>query len=141
MPAFGSSSQQRLQKVHPDLVKVMNEAIKHIDFSIMFGYRSPEEQLELFKKGRSFLKGKWVITSKKSVVTYMDGTTKKSNHNFSPARAVDIMPYPFLQSYWKDSKIWYEYSEAIKKAADTIGVKIVWGGDWKMFDAPHFELV
>lgn len=140
MPQFGSKSKERLSQVHPDLLKVLDEAIKHKDFSILFGYRTPEEQLELFKKGRSLINNKWVIINKKKVVTYKDGYEKKSNHNFLPSRAVDILPYPFLQNYWKDTEIWYEYYEVIQKAADTVGVKITWGGNWKMKDMPHFEL-
>ena len=139
MPSFGSKSLDRLAKVHPDLQKVMFEAIKRKDFSIQYGYRSPEEQLELFKIGRELRDGQWVKVG--PIVTTKDGTIKKSKHNYKMAKAVDILPYPFLANYWQDKSIWFEYAEVIKEAARVVDVKIIWGGDWdSLFDGPHFEL-
>ena len=44
MPAFSKKSLRMLQQFHPDLQKVMMEAIKIIDFSITEGARTKEKQ-------------------------------------------------------------------------------------------------
>ena len=136
MPKFGKQSLDRLATCHPDLQKVMNEAIKHFDFTILYGYRTPNEQFELYKKGRTFQGGKWVKTG--TTVTNLDGKTKLSNHNYSPSTAIDIAPYPID---WNDTDRFEALAEVVKKAAKTVGVSIQWGGDWVTpIDMPHYEL-
>lgn len=137
MPSFGQKSKDRLKTCHPDLQKVMEEAIKEYDFTVIYGQRSVEEQFELYKKGREFKDGQWVKVG--ATVTNLDGKTKKSMHNHSPSLAVDIAPYPID---WNDLKRFKEMADVVKKAAEKLGVKIAWGGDWKSFkDYPHVELV
>jgi peptidoglycan L-alanyl-D-glutamate endopeptidase CwlK len=42
---------------------------------------------------------------------------------------------------WSDKASFHAMAKAMKAAAETVGVKIKWGGDWKdFFDGPHFEL-
>lgn len=136
MPKFGSTSEIRLATCHPDIQKVMREAIKHCDFTVIFGKRTVEEQQELFKKGRALKAGKWVKTG--ATVTNLDGVNKKSMHNYSPSKAIDIAPYPID---WNDLGRFREMAEVVKQAAETVNVDIVWGGDWKTFkDYPHFEI-
>lgn len=136
MPSFGEKSLAKLKTCHPDIQKVMHEAIKHFDFTVIYGHRTPEEQFELYKQGRRLdSSGKWVKVGK--TVTNLDGKSKKSNHNYSPSRAVDIAPYPID---WNNISRFQKMAEVVKKAAETVGVKIVWGGDWKMRDYPHFEV-
>ena len=137
MATFGKSSKDKLATAHPDLQKVMNEAIKHFDFQVLYGTRTVEEQFELYKQGRTLKGGVWVKTG--ATVTNLDGKIKKSNHNYSPSRAVDIVPFPID---WNDLKRFKEMADVVKKAAITVGVKnLVYGGDWKTFkDWPHFEL-
>ena len=137
MPSFGQKSKDRLKTCHPDLQRVMEEAIKEYDFTVIYGQRSVEEQFELYKKGREFKDGQWVKVG--ATVTSLDGKTKKSMHNHSPSLAVDIAPYPID---WNDLKRFKEMADVVKKAAEKLGVKIAWGGDWKSFkDYPHVELV
>ena len=136
MAKFGQKSLDRLGTVHPDLQKVLNEAIHHFDFTVIYGIRTKEEQFELFKIGRSFENGQWIVTGK--TVTNLDGKNKLSKHNHSPSLAVDVAPWPID---WSDIKRFKEMAKVIKKAADDCKIKIVWGGDWKTFkDFPHFEL-
>lgn len=137
MPSFGQKSKDKLKTCHPDLQRVMEEAIKEYDFTVIYGQRSVEEQFELYKKGREFKDGQWVKVG--ATVTNLDGKTKKSMHNYSPSLAVDIAPYPID---WNDLKRFKEMADVVKKAAEKLGVKIAWGGDWKSFkDYPHVELV
>lgn len=52
MASFGRRSLDRLATAHPDLQKVMKEAIQNFDFTVLYGYRTPEEQRDLYKIGR-----------------------------------------------------------------------------------------
>lgn len=138
MPAFGERSKKRLATVHPSLQKVMNEAIKHFDFTVVYGHRTVEEQLELFKVGRKIINGQWVVVGK--TVTKLDGRNKKSKHNYSPSLAIDIAPWTGTID-WGNLEAFKEMADVVKAAAKTVGVEIVWGGDWEKFrDYPHFEL-
>lgn len=87
MNILSQSSKKRLETCHPDLQLVIEESIKYspVDFGISHGYRSPEEQNELYQKGR---------TKPGDVVTYLDGYNKKSKHNESPSDAVDFYCWP-----------------------------------------------
>ena len=135
MPKFGKQSLDRLATCDERIQKVMNEAIKHIDFTILFGYRTPAEQFELFKQGRTLVGKEWKVTGK--TVTNLDGKTKMSNHNSNPSKAIDIAPYPID---WNNIQRFLDMAKVVKEAAKTVGVEITYGGDWKMKDYPHFEV-
>ena len=129
MPSFGAKSLEKLNTCHPDIVKVMEVAIKHMDFTVLYGTRTVAEQQALYAQGR---------TKPGPIVTSKDGVKKKSKHNYSPSLAVDIAPWPIN---WDDIDRFKELAEVVKKAADTVGVAIQWGGDWKTFkDWPHWEI-
>jgi len=140
MPLFSQLSTGKLNTVHRDLQTVLNEAIKHVDFSVVYGHRTPDQQGVLYKKGRK--DGKVVKLAE--VVTYLDGTIKKSKHNFIPAQAVDVIPYP---TQWSDPKEFYHVAGVIMTIATQmladgrITNKIEWGGRWKtLIDLPHFQI-
>lgn len=136
MPKFGERSLQRLSTCDPRIQKVMNEAIKHYDFTILYGERSAEEQFALFKQGRKLQNGKWVKVGK--TVTNLDGINKLSKHNHSPSLAIDVAPYPID---WDNISRFKELSHVIKEAMITVGVSLQWGGDWiKFVDYPHYEI-
>ena len=106
--------------VHPDLVKVMHEAleISHIDFVVIEGLRAVARQKEL----------------------YAAGATKTMNSRHLTGHAVDIAPYVGGQIRW-DWPLYDALAVYVKKAAKDLGVVITWGGDWATFrDGPHFEL-
>ena len=139
MAVLGKRSLTTLIGVHPDLVKVMREAIKDtpIDFTITDGGRTTEMQKALYAKGRTSPGGK---------VTNADGVIKKSNHQAKSDgyyHAVDLYPYingkiDFNDEHGKLNVI----AAHIKFIARKLGVKIGWGGDWKgSWDKPHFELL
>jgi peptidoglycan L-alanyl-D-glutamate endopeptidase CwlK len=136
MPKFGDKSLAMLATCHPDIQKVMNEAIKHMDFTVLYGTRTAAEQFELYKVGRSLVNGVWTVTGK--TVTNLDGINKKSNHNYSPSKAIDIAPFPIN---WNDISGFKKLAQVVKAAMVTVGVDLQWGGDWKKFiDYPHYEL-
>lgn len=75
MYSFSNTSITRLNQCHPDLQLILNQAIKYIDFTVVTGYRSREEQNRLYAQGFSKL-------------IYPNG-----KHNKLPSLAVDVAPY------------------------------------------------
>lgn len=136
MAKFGEASLAKLATCHPDIQKVMHEAIKQYDFTVIYGERSTKEQFKLFKIGRTLVAGKWVVTGK--TVTNLDGINKLSKHNHSPSKAIDIAPYPID---WSDLDRFKNMAQIVKNTAINLGIDLEWGGDWKRFrDYPHFEV-
>ena len=126
---FSQRSLNNLKNVDERLVKICNELIKRIDFTVIEGFRTPERQKELYDKGFSKI----------------DGISKKGKHNYSPSLAIDIIPYkkghnPFDGS--KESDIMFDnLAKEFKQVAKELNINITWGGDWKSFvDKPHFQL-
>ena len=74
MPSFGTGSQNKLNTCHKNIIEICNEAIHFVDFSIITGHRTLEEQNALYPK---YTKLKWP-----------DG-----KHNKLPSLAVDVAPY------------------------------------------------
>lgn len=137
MYKFSKRSRDNLSTASTNLQKLFNEVIKEADCTVICGHRSPEEQFELFKKGRENKNFKWVVVDKSKVVTNIDGRAKKSNHNYLPSKAVDVVPYPLD---WNDIAAFKKLGEVVKRKAKELGIKISWGGDWQSLkDYPHFE--
>lgn len=143
---FGDRSQTRLETCHPDLQRIMRDAlaVSDVDFSIVEGHRSIERQNKLFKKGLSKI----------------DGVTRKGKHNYSPSLAVDIVVYTDQKQFRK--RIAYDWTHLAYIAGvvtstarrlyedGTIKHLVRWGGNWdrdgilkadqSFQDGPHFEL-
>lgn len=119
---FGLStkSRARLEGVHPDLVRVVEAAIRTspVDFAVTEGLRSVKRQEELVAAGAS----------------------KTMNSRHLTGHAVDLAPIIAGQIRW-DWPPFHDIAKAMKAAAAAEGVAIIWGGDWRTFkDGPHFEL-
>lgn len=117
---LGKRSIERLQGVHPDLVRVVERAIDltPVDFTVLEGLRSPERQQTLVASGAS--------------------QTLNSRH--ITGHAVDLGAWVDDQVDWS-WPLYAKIANAMKAAAKELGVAIVWGGDWRTFkDGPHFEL-
>lgn len=115
---LNTRSLQNLSGVHPDLVAVVEAAIKITkqDFVVIEGVRNINRQRELFKSGKS----------------------KTMNSRHLTGHAVDICPYPVD---WDDKEKFEAISDAMKDAAKKLKVSIEWGGDWKnAWDKPHYQL-
>lgn len=105
-----------------------------ITCKVISTYRTPAEQFELYKKGRTFRASTstWVKTG--ATVTNIDGFRKLSNHNYLPCHALDIGLFQGA-GYLGDSPN-YKFVKNGAKAAS-----LDWGGDWKGFkDRPHIEV-
>ena len=120
MYSFSQRSKDRLKGVHPDLVKVMEEAIKEspLDFGITEGLRTLERQKELFESGKS--------------------QTMNSRH--LRGLAVDIAIFIDGTANW-DLKNYRIVTDHIKTVSKKLGIPIQCGIDWVSFvDGPHIEL-
>jgi hypothetical protein len=95
-------------------------------------HRTPAEQFEIFKKGRTFNGTKWEVTG--TVFTSKDGYINKSRHNYLPATAFDIGL--FKGTAYLPSNAGYKKVELGAKLMD-----FTWGGTWvSPHDEPHIEI-
>ena len=124
MPRFGKKSLKRLKGVDTLLVNVLNQAIKHFDFTVIEGKRSLETQKKYVAKG----------VSKTLESKHLDG------------KAVDLSPYPLD---YDDEERFVYLGGFILGVASQLGVKLRWGLDWnndtytrdtKFRDLGHFEI-
>lgn len=137
MPRFGKSSLSVLNELHPVLQAVLSMAIQHVDFTVLDGHRSREEQERYFREGTSKVQ------------------FPHSKHNSLPAEAVDIAPWPID---WSDTARFYYIGGFIMG----VGELYLWltglhtqyalryGGDWDrdsevkdqtFMDLGHIELI
>lgn len=116
--------------------RLMNAAAVNcpVGYVITEGVRTARRQQELYALGR---------TKPGKIVTNVDGIKIKSNHQPKDdgfGYAVDLYPCINGRVEVNDVESLKKIGEYIKKVADELGIKIEWGGDWKMRDYPHFEL-
>lgn len=105
-------SLRNLQGVHPDLVKVVHEAILRtpVDFVVIEGLRTVARQRELVASGAS--------------------QTMDSRH--ITGHAVDLAAW-VGEIRW-DMGLYYQIAATVQKAAKTLAVPIRWGGCWLRLD-------
>lgn len=115
-------SLDRLQGVHPNLVRVVKRAIEisEYDFMVVEGLRSKETQAQYFK----------------------DGKSKTLNSYHLTGHAVDLAPLENGAIDWENKKGQFDaVAKAMKQAAKELSIAVEWGGDWKSFiDKPHFQI-
>lgn len=146
---LGNRSLDRLEGVHPDMVKVVKRAAElayaDSDFTVLEGVRSKEQMCVNFGKGRTvaecLAKGVPAKYSEpsKAKVTWLSNPFN-SMHRLFPdgfGHAVDLAPYPID---WNDFGRFRDLVLLMKQAAVSCGVHIVCGADWTRPDMPHFEL-
>ena len=132
MPSFGAGSKAQLASLHPDLQRLMNEAIKYVDFTIICGFRNQEDQHKAFVDGYSKLD--W----------------PNGEHNKNPSRAVDVVPFVNGGIDWNDAEAFTLLAGIIKGIAFMMNIKIRIGADWdgdmnvkehSFKDRPHIEMI
>lgn len=134
MPSFGDASRRQLETVHPKLRAVLEEAIRHRDFTVIQGHRGRAEQEEYYRTGKS--KVRW----------------PNSKHNASPSLAVDVAPWfadaPHVR--WDRIEEFASLVGFIMGVAVSMGVVLRSGGDWDgdgdhhdqtFMDWPHLEMI
>ena len=133
MPKFSNQSSNILMQAHPDLCRLMNEAIQYVDFKVMCSFRGEAEQNDAYHSGASNLQ--WPI----------------SLHNERPSRAVDIVPWHDNEPHirYSDTQAFYLLAGVVLGIAKMRGIDIRWGGTWhqeiiyarpSFIDLPHWEL-
>lgn len=117
---LSTRSRQRLEGVHPDLVRVVERALSlsSVDFMVTEGLRSRTRQAALFRAGAS--------------------RTLRSRH--LTGHAVDVAAIVEGRIRW-DWPLYEKIGVAFAKASSALDVPVVWGGTWPgLRDGPHFEL-
>jgi peptidoglycan L-alanyl-D-glutamate endopeptidase CwlK len=125
MFTLGHRSKQRLKGVHPDLVRVVENAIEisTVDFAVLEGVRNAVRQKKLFDSGAS-------QTMNSRHIPGADGF----------AKAIDLGAWVDNQVDWS-WPLYAQINAAMQQAAKIQNVLIIWGGGWRSFkDGPHFEL-
>jgi peptidoglycan L-alanyl-D-glutamate endopeptidase CwlK len=120
MYTLSTRSLDRLNGVHPDLVRVVKLAIQlsEIDFVVLEGVRTKERQALL-----------------KTI-----GASQTMNSRHITGHAVDLGALLNKEVRW-DWPLYHKIAKAMKQAANDLNVPIVWGGSWVKFrDGPHYEL-
>lgn len=116
---------QRLEGVHPDLVRVVARAAETtpIAFMVGEGLRTRERQAQLVRQGRSWTQNSRHLTGHAVdliVLTDQDGDGD-------------------IEVSWR----WQDYDRfapVMKAAGLELGVFLDWGGDWRQKDGPHWQL-
>ena len=142
MPSFGNKSLSILQNAHPELRRVLNEAIKYFDFSVIESVRTQEQHEANVKAGKS--KTTWDKSKHRA---------RLDNEGRMTSWAVDITPYP--DPYRNNERFILMAVVVLTIARQFYSQgkmchRLRWGGDWQMtddpkdsefFDGGHFELV
>lgn len=136
MATIGIRSSRNLDSVHSEIGAVVRAALEAappwLDFAVISGFRTVVEQGMLWDKGRD---KHGEIIRLEEVVTYKDGTFKRSRHQ--SGRAVDIVAY-------EDGKITWDEREVAARAGYIIGfalargIKLTGGIKWN-WDLGHVE--
>ncbi len=118
MYKLSNRSLDRLSGVDDRLVEVVKAAIQEteVDFGVIQGLRTLEEQKKLFESGAS--------------------QTMKSKH--LDGLAVDLMAYVGGRGSW-ELNVYDEIADAMKWAADDVGVPIRWGAAWHIADIRDWD--
>lgn len=107
-------SRKNLVGVHPDLVLLTDAAAEEVSFIVTEGRRSLERQKQLVAAGKS-----WTLDSRHLTGHAIDVV--------DPDGKYDIPDLDHI-------------AKVFKAKAKEMNIPIVWGGDWKQRDTPHFEL-
>ena len=109
---------ERMQGLHPHLVRVVIEARKAAPFIVLEGLRSRERQAKLVALGAS--------------------RTMNSRH--LTGHAVDLAAKVGTEIRW-DWPLYEKLNTAMQQAAKNQGTEVTWGGSWtSLRDGPHFEI-
>lgn len=149
MISLGTNSKKRMEGLHPSLVLVVTHAaeiaLPEQDFMVLEGVRSRTQMMVNYGKGRTPAQ----MLAKGIPVSYAMPMANKvtwlndpfmSNHRVHEdgfGHAVDLAPWPLD---WNNIERFKRLGALVLRAADEVGVKLAWGGNWKRVDYPHYEL-
>lgn len=151
---FGRRSEERLARLHPDLVAILRDAIKVTDLAILTTARGPIEQNEAFASGASLKR--WPFSRHNAPI--VDPDRPRAEWREDPTgivEAVDVAPWfpavPHIR--WEARESFAYLAGVISGIALMRGIPITYGHDWNrngvldreepartLQDLGHFEL-
>lgn len=143
---FGARSLTILYGVNPNLFKVAQLAISKsdIDFGVVQGKRTPEQQARLYGQGRSKYDMRRKGLNEDWAQPTLPRVTWTLNSNHIGGNAIDVCPFVNGVYDWdNDGKkgYWNRVAHAFEHASEELVIPIYWGGLWAKPDRPHFSLV
>jgi len=137
---FGEVSKAKLQTCHPKVWGITNRALQLsvYDFTIIHGYRGKDVQNALFDSG----------VSKKRFPHSLHNVVDE--HSQPSSLAIDFAPWVKNAIDWEDTRIFCVVAGSFFAAAQDLGVRIRWGGDFDsdgstldqtFLDFGHIELI
>lgn len=136
---FSSKSLDSLVGVHPELVDIVHDvmALQVMDFSVIEGLRSIEQQEIYVQQGRS---------------RTMNSKHLKQDTGYS--HAIDLYPYPIDMKLvnrgdMREISRFGMLAGLMLSCAKQRGITLTWGADWDrdgvvldhtFYDAPHFQI-
>ena len=138
MPTFSILSEQHMKGCHPDLQRLWQEIIKHVDCSILNGGRTVEQQKENIRQGLS-------KTMNSMHLLQSDGYFHANDVAPWPQKWND--PTPADMTQWEVDQVYF--AGFVKGVAVMMGIDIRTGADWNgdgrnigqgFRDLDHFEL-
>lgn len=120
-----------------EIVSKMEVAANKIGAFVFDGFRSFEEQMVLYSKGREFISpiGQWVVTNPRLVVTKAAPGSSAHNYGVGVDWAFDNnLAKPGVQWSWDERFSWSQ----LGKTGKSLGLE--WGFDWVKFsEKSHFQ--
>ncbi|HXE39922.1 MAG TPA: hypothetical protein VN639_15765, partial [Azonexus sp.] len=116
MPSLSASSQARLDLAHPLLAKLFMACAADPacpPFAVLDSQRDRQAQEKAFSLGNS------------------KAHFGQSAHNWAPAVACDVVPYPVD---WNNLARFKALGAFVTAKARTLGIDITWGATWKLKD-------
>lgn len=127
---FSRRSVARLDGIHAPLAAVAYRALQlsPVDFGISSGFRSAEEQMALYRAGKSRANG---------IERGKPGGTGLSRHQ--SGRAFDVFAWVDGKAEWEVDPSYILIAAAVAEAAYEKGVSVRWGGAWTASDIGRTE--
>lgn len=146
---FSSRSLANRATLREELRRVVDHALKRVDFGITCGRRSYQEQERLigsaFSKIKDPARSRHVLVDAGGNPVY-DGVVF-DDMKLPMSEAFDFIPTPFLG--WNHPRVKYQfafYAGIFVGVATELGIELEWGGDFDGdndpddFDFPHIQL-
>lgn len=111
MPRFNNRSSKRLETCDLRLQIIFRELVKFYNCSVICGHRNAKDQNAAYNAIPKNSQIKW----------------PNSEHNDVPAKAVDVVPYPYG---WDSLRQFYFMAGCVEAIATKHGYNVRWGGDW-----------
>lgn len=145
---FGRNSLTVLATVKPELQALARRALSlsEVDFSVVQGNRTPDQQARLYGQGRTAQQCSTAGIPSAYAQPDKPQVTWTLHSNHIGGNAIDVCPFVDGAFNWDNDGslgLWPQIADAFKAAAKMHDTTIYWGGDWgaSQKDRPHFSLV